>query len=180
MTLAEISDIAQTVAALAVVVSLVYLAIQTRQAARNAKAAIHEDRAATILGHIDNMIDGDFHPVWNKGNRIAADISDEEVERYMLFVAGVVLVWEERFRQKQEGMLDDDRWASSERTIARFTTASGFRAMITLLRPGFDPEFGAMIDRHIAQGRAAPDSNRAAAWRVAAAKELEATASPGS
>jgi hypothetical protein len=179
MTLAELSDLAQTIAAIAVVVSIVYLAIQTRQAAQNAKAAIHEDRAATILGHIENMIDSDFHPVWNKGNRIAADMSDEEAERYMLFVAGVVLVWEERFRQKQEGMMTGDRWASSERTIRTFTTAPGFRAMIAVMRPGFDPEFGALMDKHLAQGRAAPDGNRAAVWRAAATRELAApTAGP--
>jgi len=178
MTLAEISDIAQMIAALAVVVSIIYLAIQTRQAARSAKAAVHENRIGTILGHIDNMIASDFYPVWRKGTQAAPDMSDDDVEKFMLFVAGLVLVWEERFRQKREGTLDEDRWLSTERTISRFTVFPGFRGMLALLRPGFDPDFGELMDEHIARGRAAPPPDRAAAWRAAASKELAAEPGP--
>lgn len=180
MTLAEISDISQTIAAIAVVVSLVYLAIQTRQAARNAKAAIHEDRVSTILGHIEQMITSDFYPVWSKVSRAEPGIPDSDIERYQLFASGVIMVWEERFRQKRDGMLDDDRWATSERTIALFTASPGFRAVVAGMRPRFDPDFGEMIDKHVAQGRAAPGGLRAAAWRAALASEPDMKAPPAS
>jgi hypothetical protein len=179
MTLEQLSYLGQLIAAVAVVVSIVYLGIQTRQAARNAKAAIHENRSATIVGHIDHIMDAEFHPVWTKGSAAATDMSDAEVGRYTFFVGGLVVIWEERFRQKQEGMLDEDRWGSSERSIRLLMRSPGFRATIGLMRPEFDPAFGAFIDRHLAEGRAA-GANVAisAVWRSAAAAELSAATSP--
>ena len=79
MTLEEIYFISQTIAAVAVIASLVYLALQTRQAAKNSRAAMHESRAATELHHIDTMTDREFHPIWAKGNAAAADMSDAEI-----------------------------------------------------------------------------------------------------
>ena len=48
MTLEEINYIGQSIASGAVIASLIYLAIQTRQAARISRAAMHENRAATV------------------------------------------------------------------------------------------------------------------------------------
>ena len=75
MTLEEIYFISQSIAAVAVIAFLVYLALQTRQAAKNSRAAMHESRAATELHHIDTMTDREFHPIWAKGNAAAADLS---------------------------------------------------------------------------------------------------------
>lgn len=66
MTLEEIYFISQTVASVAVIASLVYLALQTRQAARNAKAAMHENRAETVLRHIDKKSEADIETVSSK------------------------------------------------------------------------------------------------------------------
>lgn len=175
MTLEEINYISQTIAAAAVIASLVYLAIQTRQAARNSRAAMHENRAATVLHHIDNMTDTEFHPIWLKGNSAAPDMSDAEIGKYTLQVSGLIVVWEERFRQKREGMLDESRWASSEQSISMMTRQPGFRAMVAAMSPRQDADFGAILDKHVALGRAAPFVDTAAAWRAAAAKELAAT-----
>lgn len=124
MTLNELSDVSQTIAAVAVVVSLVYLAIQTRQAARNAKAAIHENRAATIVGHIDQMMDSEFHPVWNRGNAATPDMSDADIGRYTIFVGGLVVIWEERFRQREEVFHIGSRTFSTSVTSIVFTGRS--------------------------------------------------------
>lgn len=178
MTLEEIYFVSQTIASVAVIASLVYLALQTRQAARSARAAMHENRAATVLRHIDKISDSEFNPIWIRGNRGAADMSDADIARYTLQVSGMIIVWEERFREKKEGMLDESRWASSESTIATMTRSPGFRAVAAAMRPRLDPEFRALMDKHLAQGRAAEVIDMTAAWREAAAKELAAMEQP--
>ena len=172
MTLEDIYFISQTIASVAVIASLVYLAIQTRQAARSSRAAMHESRATTVLRHIDKWTEADFSKVWFKGNTAAADMTDDEIRRYSGQVSGVIVMWEERFRQRREGMLDESRWASSELTISMMTRAPGFRAIVALMRPRMDPEFGAIIDKHLALGRAAPAADQTAIWRAAAANEI--------
>jgi hypothetical protein len=171
MTLEEIYYISQVVAAAAVIASLIYLAIQTRQAARSSRAAMHENRVATILRHVDKQTEAAFSEIWFKGNTGAADMTDDEVRRYTLQVAGMVIMWEERFRQKKEGMLDQSRWAASENSIMLLTQSSGFRAVVTLVRPRMDPDFGAIMDKYVAIGRAAPVVDQAAMWRAAVAHE---------
>lgn len=79
MTLEAIYFISQTIASVAVIASLVYLALQTLQAAQSSWAAMHESRAATVLHHIDTTTDCEFHPIWAKGNAAAADMSDAEI-----------------------------------------------------------------------------------------------------
>jgi hypothetical protein len=87
-----------------------------------------------------------------------------------------VIVWEERYREFQEGMLDEKRWAASEHSISRMATLPGFRAVIATMRPRLDPDFRALLDKHVAIGRAVPLANPGAAWRAAAAEELAAQA----
>lgn len=174
MSLEALYYISQIVASVAVLASLIYLALQTRQAARSSRAVMHENRSATVLRHIDKVSEAEFHPIWTKGTLAAADMSDAEISRFTLQAAGWVVMWEERYREFQEGMLDEKRWASSEHTISRMTMHPGFRAVITLMRPRLDPDFRALLDKHLAIGRAAPPSNAAAAWRAAAAEELAA------
>jgi len=171
MTLEEVNYISQTIAAGAVIASLIYLAIQTRQAARISRAAMHENRAATILRHVDKQTEAEFSEIWFKGNSGVADMTDNEVRRYLLQVAGMVIMWEERFRQKKEGMLDQNRWAASENSIMLLTQSPGFRAVVTLFRPRMDPDLGAIMDKYVAMGRAAPVVDQAAMWRAAVANE---------
>lgn len=172
MTLEETYYVSQTIAAIAVIASLVYLALQTRQATRSTRAAMHENRVATVLRHIERATDPQSHPIWMKANSAAPDLSDAEIAKYVLEVGGWVVVWEERFRERREGLLDDSRWASSEKTIAAMTRSPGFRAVLALMRPQLDPGLAALLDKHIARGRAAPAGDMPGAWRMAAAKEL--------
>lgn len=178
MTLEEIYYISQVVASVAVIAFLVYLALQTRQAARSTRAAMHENRAATVLRHIDKVTEPDFQPIWLKGLSASADMSDADVGKFILQASGWIVMWEERFRERKEGMLDENRWASSEATISGMTRSPGFRAVVAVMRSRVDPDFGALMDKHVALGRAAPAINNAAAWREAAAKELAAMEQP--
>ena len=172
MTLEDIYFTSQTIASVAVIASLVYLAIQTRQAARSSRAAMHENRATTVLRHIDKWTEADFSQTWFKGNTAAAGMTDDEVRRYTTQASGVIVMWEERFRQRKEGMLDESRWVTSENTIMLLTRMPGFRAVVALARPRMDPDFGAIMDKHVASGRAAPEADPTAIWRATAANEI--------
>lgn len=174
MTLEELYFISQTVAAVAVIASLVYLALQTRQAARNTRAVMHENRAASVVHFIDTVTAPEFHPIWMKGNNADPDMSDADIDKYTSQVRSMVVVWEERFREKREGMLDERRWASSEATISASTKVPGFRAAVAFMGSRLDPEFKALLDKHVALGRASRTPNAVAAWRDAAAKERTA------
>ncbi len=171
MTLEDFYFISQIVASVALLASLIYLALQTRHAARSSKALMHENRAATILRHIDKITDAEFYPIWRKGTLAAADMSDAEIARFSLQAAGWIIMWEERYREFRESMLDEKRWAATEHSISQMTKLPGFRAVIATMRPRLDPDFRALLDKHVALGRVAPPANAADIWRTAVAEE---------
>lgn len=70
------------------------------------------------------------------------------------------------------------RRAASELTIRLLMASPGFRAVTANVRPRLTPTLGALMDRLVAEGRAAPVIDGAAAWRAAAAAELAAMTPP--
>jgi hypothetical protein len=69
MSLEHLYYLSQTIAAAAVMASLIYLALQTRQAARNQRAQIHDSRALWLVEVIQKSIDPALHDVLAAGGR---------------------------------------------------------------------------------------------------------------
>lgn len=174
MTLEDFYFISQIIATGAVLGSLIYLALQTRHAARSSRALMHENRASTVLRHLEMTTDAEFHPIWVRGILGATDMSENEILRFTQQAGGWVVMWEERYRQMKEGMLDAKRWETSEHTISAMMKLPGFRAVIQLIRPRLDPEFRALLDKHAEIGRLTHPVNPATAWRAAVVEEIAA------
>lgn len=90
MTLAELSEIAQIVSAGAVIVSLVYLAIQIRQNtiqiranSRIARLALQEDFVATQQEAMMRVAESpELYRIWRLGSATPEQMTDEDRERF--------------------------------------------------------------------------------------------------
>ena len=147
MSLEEFYYVSQIVASVAVLASLIYLALQTRLTARNQMAMMHENRIQTITHDTEIMMDPAFTPVLNRGMAGDDTLNDDEVMRFQLFGRSMLVQWEERFRQKSDGMLDNDRWKSTQASIRGWMTAPGNRAVFQIFRGGLGKDFCAEVDR---------------------------------
>ena len=118
MTLETAGVIAEIVAAISVLVSLWYLAIQVKQNTELERAKLEVQLGLTWAELHDNMIQ---NPNLARAYDLAAeswkDISDEDVRAYLWFVAKSFHILEGMFRQRQRGLLTDDVWAPYERFI---------------------------------------------------------------
>lgn len=79
MTLEQVSYLSQTVAAAAVVVSIVYLAIQVRQAERNQRALMQQARTERGMVLAASMEAPHFAPIWVKVTSDNPDLSAVDV-----------------------------------------------------------------------------------------------------
>jgi hypothetical protein len=79
MTLEQVSNLSQAVAAAAVVVSIVYLAIQVRQAERNQRALMQQARTERGMVLAASMEAPHFAPIWVKVTSDTPDLGAEEV-----------------------------------------------------------------------------------------------------
>ena len=118
MTWETAGVVAEIVAAISVLVSLWYLAIQLKQNTELERAQLEVQLGLTWADMHDNMIQT---PALARAYDLAADnwdeMSEEDVRAYLWFVAKSFHVLEGMFRQRQRGLLTNDVWAPYERYI---------------------------------------------------------------
>jgi hypothetical protein len=86
MTLEQVSYLSQTVAAAAVVISIVYLAIQVRQAERNQRALMQQARTERGMALAASMEAPHFAAIWVKVTSDNPDLSAVEVSILTTFL----------------------------------------------------------------------------------------------
>ena len=118
MTWETAGIIAEIVAAIGVLVSLVYLAIQVKQNTELERAQLELQFGVTWAEMHDNMIQ---NPSLARAYDLAAEnwneMSDEDVRAYLWFIAKSFHILEGMFRQRQRGLLTSDVWAPYEQYI---------------------------------------------------------------
>ena len=110
--------IAEVVAAIAVVVSLWYLAVQLKQSTELAKAELEVQFGVTWAEMHDNMIQ---NPQLARAYDLAADqwdeLSEEDVRAYLWFIAKSFHVLEGMYRQYRRGLMAEDVWMPYDQYI---------------------------------------------------------------
>jgi hypothetical protein len=116
MTWETAGVIAEIVAAIAVLISLWYLAIQVKQNTELERAELEVQLGVTWADLHDNMIQ---NPNLARAYDLAAgnwkEMSDEDVRAYLWFVAKSFHILEGMYRQYQRGLLTSDVWVPYER-----------------------------------------------------------------
>lgn len=151
MKLEKMSAVAEIVSSVAIVVTLIYLAVQTQQT-NSALAA--NSRAALMSADIDLV------SVWAADPRLAgiaggslpfADIAPEEQTQHVLLMAGFVRVREFAWFQYRDGLLDERAWTGYLSTL--LTTVSnneGSRLAWEAYEPMLDRDFVAYVNEQLA------------------------------
>jgi hypothetical protein len=118
MTWETAGVIAEILAAIAVLVSLWYLAIQLKQNTDLERAELEVRLGLTWADLHDNMIQNpDLARAYDLAAENWSELSDEDVRTYLWFVAKSFHVLEGMFRQRQRGILTGDVWEPYERYI---------------------------------------------------------------
>ncbi len=177
MSLEDFSYVSQVVASVSVVASLIYLALQMRQTARNQQAQMHVTRLQYVRDDIKRIADPAFFPTYMAGMAGDQSLRAPEAWQFMMFAYGMMLSLEEQHNQFQEGMINTRRWEPSRVVMRRYLAYPGFRAAFQLYRPGLDATFVALAEKLIAEVKSAPvEPNRFESWQQFAATERNAMA----
>ena len=150
MNLNDLANLAQIVAAVGVVVSLIYLAVQirgnTKVAGAQARHALsdfalrfsifraeHADRFARLESGVE-LTDGD------------------RVFQYWSHVQ-MLLHAETYFHHHQLGLMPDQHWRGYVRYITRYVQSPGFVEVWKDIGPGFSEDFARWIDRLLLEAK---------------------------
>jgi hypothetical protein len=146
MKLEKLSSLAELVSAIAIVVTLAYLAIETQQNTAAVQASVRQAMLADELELVRQLLD---YPILMTGRSGDADLSDEELVRLHGNILSLVRIRENQWLQYQNGVLDERTWRTYQSAIPAVLSTefmrSWWRNRTALGR--FDEGFVADVDK---------------------------------
>ena len=122
-----IGAVGEIIGAAAVVISLIYLAIQIRTQNAESRAAAMHDISVGWRAASEQFTNGELAAIFIKANRDFDSLSESEALQFVAGVHGIFRVFEEAYHQYQAGRLDSNLWAGMNRQYASYLAASAFQ-----------------------------------------------------
>jgi len=165
MTLEEVFFVSQTVAAVAVVASIVYLAREVRQSERVQRATMQQGRADRVSTAALAIAHPELAGIWMRGTSAEPNFTREELTQWMLICRSAFLSGEDSFLQHKAGLLDEAAFDSYVAGARYYMSTPGVRAAWILSSAQFGPDFRAFVDDLIAKSQFAASIDTFAAWQ---------------
>ena len=176
MSLSELASLGSFVSGVAVLISLIYLALQVRQAERNQQSLMQQGQATRVCEMLLRRADPELARVYCKG-RAGEDLTDVELAQFSDLFRAQMISRQDTFLQHERGLTPEPAFHTLRLTTQDAMRAPGARAMWLNLREMYPPSFRAFIDEAM-QGppgpRAFDDPKR---WKESLA-QVRATLTP--
>jgi hypothetical protein len=145
MSLATLTGIASLVSSVAVLVSVVYLALQIRQSARNQRSLIDRGRSEQVGAWLQFIASAEMAPLVIRGHA-GETLTPEEHQRYAWAVYPMILHYEDSFYQHREGMMSDVQFTSICNQVHDSARYPGVRMIWSEVRARFPADFQRFAD----------------------------------
>jgi len=111
MNLDTISAVSEAIAAIAVVASLIYLAIQVRDSKNSTLSATHYQVTESIYSVLFAIAENpELSRIYLQGNADPSKLASDELPRYMILVGGIFSKYNNYFLQHENGTLPEEPW----------------------------------------------------------------------
>ncbi len=150
MTLEDLGNLGEFVAAVAVVVSLIYLALQIRQNTRSVRDSAYQG-VANSVGELTKLFgtNPQIIAVFRKGSRSPDDLSEDEWFQFSNLVHTIMNNFQTFHRMRERGLLDDSVWTPTVRNLRAQMQVPGFQEWWKRNPIEFTTSFTEYIEREI-------------------------------
>ena len=174
MSLSDLASLGNFVSGIAVLISLIYLALQVRQAEVNQRTIIQQGRAARTVDAAFRLAEGENAQILRKGNSGEEELTVSEYLRYAQLFRALTLGVEDTFYQHEHRTLSPAAFESTVLATKAALALPGFRAQWKASRHQYDPTFSRFIDRLLAETPVVRRGDPVARWKGFAEAELAA------
>ena len=128
MTIQDLGSIGEFVAAIATLITLLYLAIQIRQNTRSVRSSTYQavldssNRMNQLLG------EPDLQRIYRLGRKDPKQLNEEDLIRFQWLLGQLLNLYEGLFLQHQQGAIDDDFFLNRFATFHHIICQPGPRA----------------------------------------------------
>jgi hypothetical protein len=158
VTLQDANTIVQMIAGVAVIVSLVFVALQVRigvRMLRDAAIRNHTDKIQSVSRMISE--NPQLSELWARGSKTGLDaLTDGERAQFVNFYTYVLRVWEELYLQYRSGLMDNALWAANMRILRDTHQMRGAQEVWAVRRHLFTDDFQKFYETYAAEGQAKP------------------------
>jgi hypothetical protein len=160
VSLSDWANIAEVAGAIAVVVSLVYLAVQVRQNTVTIRNSTLHSNTALWSALLAKVAEPGMVEAYSVGATAKRDIDPLLYTQFFLLCRSLFVAFENQYFQYRQGALDKDAYQGYERSISQQLLAfPGFRLWWQQSKDVFSPTFVAHVDDMIARvPQVAPDT----------------------
>ena len=168
MSLSDLASIGSFVSGIAVLISLIYLAQQVRQAERNQRALINQGRSARNIGINALMLEDS--DAWFSGNKGSGDLSEGKFLKYLVMSEALWTSAEDDFWQFRAGLLPSASFDHTKTTMLMLLGLPGNRSIWELSRLRHSADFTAFVDQLAVTAAASQPVDPYSAWKAALAQ----------
>jgi hypothetical protein len=172
MSLTDLASIGSLISSVAVLISLIYLALQVRQAEKNQQASIRQGRATRAVDIILAAGDPALAEALPKGTAGASEITQAEFGQFAAIYGAFLASAEDTWLQHKEGLLSEAVFASFAASWRQTLAQPGVRALWTLRRIGFEAGFAKFMDKLMSEAPKTAPTDFLTAWKAQVANEI--------
>lgn len=141
------SALAEMISAAAVVISLIYLAVQIRSGTKALKTTIRDSVFQSLIEwNTDVMADPDLAHIFQEGSRDINTLTERERARFVHVMYSFFKLFENIYIHYLEGSAGKEAWESNRMILLAYSPLPGTQFYWRSRSAIFDPRFRAMVD----------------------------------
>ena len=149
VTLIELGSLGEFIGAMAVVISLIYLALQVRHNTRAVRSSMHQDMIESTLRIAESLSDnGDVSRIVIKAEEDYDNLTREERLRFEAYAERVFGNFESVFYSYRNSMIEEDLWESWESSYLDDISREAMRRVWQEERPLHLRDFMDFVDAY--------------------------------
>lgn len=138
--------ICEIVGAIAVVVSLIYLAFQIKSQSAETRSAAMHDFYAGFREAIASFADSEIADITIRGNHDIDSLTEVEKFRLASCAQQIHRLYEEAFNMRMKGRLEDDSWTPMVRQYSSFMAAPSIQFVWKIRKNYYNEQFQEFVD----------------------------------
>lgn len=141
-----IGAIGETIGAAAVVISLLYLALQIRTQNKQSRLSALHDMSRELREVTQMFATEDITSIFVRANESYESITEPESVRLIILVTNFFRAWENAFLENRDGYLDDYVWATFSGEYTRPMGSPSFQHIWKLRKQNYSTDFCDYVD----------------------------------
>ena len=174
MNLEQLANLGEFISGIAVIASLVYLAIQIRQNTRSVKSSTLATNTSNWSSMLVNLADAEKSDAYLAGTAGKEDINAKHFLQFLLMARAMLVSFETQYHQYLNGALDREIYLGYERSCKdQILVYPGFQMVWEITRDGFSPAFAELVDKLIGEVEAGDASAMMRKWQKLARQRAQ-------